>query len=489
MKWLVLLVGVLCSVGVKAVDVNSANALKDALQGKATVNGNTVTLTGNVNISETIKIKGGDIILNLAKYIISMEKTNSKATCILVDGNNARLLIKGGGKISVTTKYKFGGGSGYDAVALEFKSGFLQILDCDLEASTPSVATAYTIKSSTSLASLIPYGAYVSNQNISYTDSNLSEYMAWTKGTYATNIKSSNYKAVFNINGQQYSAISNYTLDGGFSYPNYEVGKGYEFSNWRTSTNNVTYVNDIPVLTNRVASGTITFDATTLLIEYKISYDLNGGDTNPNTIEYYTIKENEGKPITLQAPTRRGYDFTSWRHNDAIVRTINYDDVEAQSVDKVYTLTAQWEKHIYNVTFDVNVNGVKQGTFTIDDNHFSEPDADQIPEGKVFDGWYIKGTNTKVEFPLVELKDLQLEAHWKDKTYYASFYDGNTEVNKEPFTVTTGLASFENPDFKDGYIFEYWMDVPEMGKRLYLFLRTFLEIRSFMLNGLLSNIH
>lgn len=46
--WIVLIVGLLCSVRGGAVDVGSAAALRDAL-GNATVSGNVVMLTGDVS--------------------------------------------------------------------------------------------------------------------------------------------------------------------------------------------------------------------------------------------------------------------------------------------------------------------------------------------------------------------------------------------------------------------------------------------------------
>ena len=50
--WIVLIVGLLCSVRGGAVDVGSAAALRDAL-GNATVSGNVVMLTGDVSLSST----------------------------------------------------------------------------------------------------------------------------------------------------------------------------------------------------------------------------------------------------------------------------------------------------------------------------------------------------------------------------------------------------------------------------------------------------
>ena len=95
--WLVLIVGLLCSIRGEAVDVNSAQALKDALR-NATVEGNVVTLTGNVNLSNTLNITGGTMILDLNGKTITYDRTGTSetATAINVNGSEVDIVIKNG---------------------------------------------------------------------------------------------------------------------------------------------------------------------------------------------------------------------------------------------------------------------------------------------------------------------------------------------------------------------------------------------------------
>lgn len=90
--WLVLIVGLLCSIRGEAVDVNSAQALKDALK-NVTVEGNVVTLTGNVNLSSTLNITGGTMILDLSGKTIIYDRTGTQdnATAINVNGGGVIL--------------------------------------------------------------------------------------------------------------------------------------------------------------------------------------------------------------------------------------------------------------------------------------------------------------------------------------------------------------------------------------------------------------
>lgn len=496
LTWIVLLIGLFCSKRGEAI--STVSELQAALGGSnyTTVNGSTVILRENVTIYSTLEFTSGTMTLIIPKnYSLTIDRRGSteEAKGIYVNGSNANLTVTGGGTIIIKARNgndgKSGnvaweatdGDNGYSARGIVLQNGNISLYSVVVHAipgaggkggsywafgthyksdGKPGDSWVVDADNSNNLGDIVPYGAYFSDPaNVNYTEED-----GGIQQQNAT-VALSNYTTIFNINGTQHSTKS-YTLDGGFSYPNYEVDKGYTLSDWTTTTNNVTYVNSIPVLTDRSASGTITFNATVSQKQYSIKYVLQGGTNAKSNPDKYSIKTNNGNPFTLHAPTWKGYDFIAWRNNNKTVTIITYDDVEQQSVNNIYTLTAQWQLHNYNVTFDVNVNGKRNSTFTINDTSFPEPDADQIPEGKDFDGWYIEGTNTKVEFPLKELKDLKLKAHWKDKTYYAFFYDGNVEINKEPFTVTSGLTSFKKPNFKEGYIFEYWMDAPTNGNKV-----------------------
>lgn len=487
MKWLVLLVGVLCSVGAMATDVNSVSSLISALgSDKAKdIGNNTVQLTDNVTLSSTLTFTGGAIILDLNGKTILYDRTGTSenAVAINVNGNNADVIIKNGtievraakGKDGSWVPAHYNGYPGYDAVCVQLNAGILSISYMKLVSKPGQGGTrvswgsngapggAYTIDPNTGTVGDMLNGAYI--EGASSSDYNNTDgYPGISTTNYTTIVKPTNYIAVFKVDDKNIKT-SSYTLDGGFSYPTYEK-KGYTLSSWTSSPSNVKYITGIPVLTTHLATETIEFKATTSKNIYTINYEgLSDGSNDSRNISTYDIDKGNCELYRPVKP-KTGYDFSTWRDNKDAVTSITYDNVSTRSVDQIYTLTAQWQLHNYNVTFDVNVNGKRNSTFTINDISLPEPDADQIPEGKDFDGWYIEGTNTKVEFPLEELKDLKLKAHWKDKTYYAFFYDGNVEKKKKTFTVTSGLASFEELDSKDGYIFEYWMDAPTNGKKV-----------------------
>ncbi len=479
---LILMIGLLYPITGNATDVSNETELRDAISRGDSY----IRLVNGIDLTSTLTISSGTITLDLNGKTILYDRTGTQenAVAINVNGNDADVIIKNGTIEVRAAKGKNGswvnpvhrdGYPGYDAVCVQLNAGILSIPYMILVskpgqggtrvglASDGAPGGAYTIDPNTGTVGDMLYGAYI--EGASSSDYNNTDgYPGISTTSYTTTVKSTNYSAVFKVDGADIKTIS-YTLNEGFSYPTY-VKKGYTLSSWTSSSSDVKYVTGIPVLATHSATATIVFNATTSKDIYTIDYKgLSDGSNDLRNISTYDIDKGSFD-LYNPAKSKTGYDFSTWRDNKDAVTTITYDNVASRSVEKKYTLTAQWTLHTYNIIFDVNVNGTKNATFTINDTGFPEPDADQVPNGKAFDCWYIKGTNTKVEFPLVELKDLQLEAHWKDKTYYASFYDGNIEVNKEPFTVTTGLASFENPDFKEGYIFEYWMDAPANGKKV-----------------------
>lgn len=485
--WLILLIGLLYPITGNAADVSNETELWNALSRRESY----IRLTQQINITNTLTITDGTITLDLNGKTILYDRTGTSenAVAINVNGDNANVIIKNGTievragkgkKGTIAAPVHYDGYPGYNAVCVQWNKGGLLLVSIILvakpgEGGEPyrtsglfkgdkgAPGKAYTIDPNTGAVGDMLYGAYIEGAS-SDDYKNTDGYPGISTTNNTTNVKPTKYTAVFKVDGKNIKTFS-YTLDGGFSYPTYEK-KGYTLSSWTPSPSNVKYVTGIPVLTTHSATETIEFNATTSKNIYTINYEgLSDGSNDSRNIPTYDIDKGDFELYSPVKP-KTGYDFSTWRDNKDAVTFITYDNVSTRSVDQIYTLTAQWTLHNYNVTFDVNVNGTKKAMFTINDTNFPEPDADQIPEGKYFEGWYIEGTNTKVEFPLKELKDLKLKAHWKDKTYYAFFYDGETEINKKPFTVTSGLASFENPKPKEGYIFDYWMDAPTKGNKI-----------------------
>ena len=167
---LLCLMGLVCMVNkVWAINVNSADALQEALGGSsyASVSGNTVTLLNNVELSETINITGGEIVLDLAQKTISLHLYNKKVETIIVSGGN--VIIKGNGIIKAHSQYRFGGVRAFDAISLAYNGGSVSIYNATFEANPFDLAIAYTLdpNNNYTVNDMIPYGAYILNANAS----------------------------------------------------------------------------------------------------------------------------------------------------------------------------------------------------------------------------------------------------------------------------------------------------------------------------------
>ncbi|MEZ4626692.1 MAG: InlB B-repeat-containing protein [Eubacteriales bacterium] len=107
---------------------------------------------------------------------------------------------------------------------------------------------------------------------------------------------------------------------------------GYTFTGWTPS--------DVTI--EKGTTGDLLFTANWELTSYNILYELNGGinhASNPSTYTY------DDPTITLQDPTRTGYNFLNWSPSDKILHNSTGDK----------TFEASWSAPIeYNITYELN---------------------------------------------------------------------------------------------------------------------------------------
>ena len=438
---LLCLMGLLCMVNKGwAINVNSADALQEALGGSsyASVSGNTVTLLNNVELSETINITGGEIVLDLAQKTISLHLYNKKVETIIVSGGN--VIIKGNGIIKAHSQYRFGGVRAFDAISLAYNGGSVSIYNATFEANPFDLAIAYTLdpNNNYTVNDMIPYGAYILNANAS--DYKSTGYPGTGDATATTKVYLSKYTPLYSV-PNDVSIIGGtthcYTIEDTFTYPTVSQRKGYEFTGWTSST---VEVNKVPVTKNRKAEETINFTANWKANEYKIKYA--GIDTEKE--ESYTIEDGT---ITLSTPTNKlGYKFLRWvDESGSEVKTITYDNV-AKDTNGTYTVTAQWEPVSYTVTLKDGNSTLNTGSYTIENTGLSELLSGLTPtkRGYKFEGWYYDAAcNTAVttdknttNYPS-DKTAITWYAKWSEPLTYKVSYDwsGSTTGNL-PTTYT-----------------------------------------------------
>jgi uncharacterized repeat protein (TIGR02543 family) len=117
---------------------------------------------------------------------------------------------------------------------------------------------------------------------------------------------------------------------------------GYKFANWTNASDGTVLSTNNPY-TFTVTEDTelkANFDA----IVYKITYSLDGGDNHAGNPSTYTFED----AVTLQAPSKQGYDFAGWTEGGRIVA--------GSTGDK--TFTAQWGAHSDEANIEyIAVNG------------------------------------------------------------------------------------------------------------------------------------
>jgi uncharacterized repeat protein (TIGR02543 family) len=211
---------------------------------------------------------------------------------------------------------------------------------------------------------------------------------------------------------------------------------GYTFAGWLPS--------------NTIAAGSTgdkTFAAQWTATEYAINYTLNGGTNHSENPAGYTV---ESPTITLQAPTRTGYEFAGWTEGNTIAA--------GSMGDKIFA--AQWTATEYAVNYTLN------GGTNHSDNLFkytveSPTITLQAPTrtGYEFAGWLPDNT-----IAAGSTGDKTFAAQWSEAIVYSITYklDGGTNHPDNPAGYTVeDLIALQNP-VREGYNFTGWAEGSEI---------------------------
>ena len=260
--------------------------------------------------------------------------------------------------------------------------------------------------------------------------------------TFTANWKAKSFTVGFDANGGTCSVMSmDVTYDSYCELPT-PIRSGYTFSGWYC--NGVKYTSG----TCKIA-GDITLVAQWNVVDYSISYNLNGGvnpTTNPTS---YNILAD----AVITNPTRTGYTFLGWTY-DGQTTPLKDLTIPADTAAGI-TITAHWTANKYTLTLDANGGAVENGQLSVTyDDAFVLPTPTRA--GYTFLGWYNNGTKVTSGTWKID-GDVTLVADWSIITYSIS-YDMNGGVNAignpTSYTVVTG-ATIANPT-RTGYTFLGW---------------------------------
>ena len=231
---------------------------------------------------------------------------------------------------------------------------------------------------------------------------------------------------------------------------------GYIFSGWYT-TQTFESGTKIKNTINSNVTKKIDLYAKWNLIDYTITYNLNGGKNNTANPTKYNI---ETKSITLAEPKKTGYIFAGWYEKK------DFSGKQVTAISKGNTkdinLYAKWNLIDYTITYNLN-GGENNSTNPTKYNIETQATTLSKPKriGAIFDGWYDNKdfTGNKVtEISKGNTKDINLYAKWNLIDYTITYnLDGgeNNTANPTKYNIETQVTTLAIPK-KTGYTFDGW---------------------------------
>lgn len=233
------------------------------------------------------------------------------------------------------------------------------------------------------------------------------------------------------------------------------AGNDISWKEWVSSNTNILQNMQVKDTSIKMPKSDITLTATAnrVLTEYKINYNLKGGNleegkANPTS---YTV---ETEDFTLNNPVKQGYRFTGWTGTD-----LTQTNESGETVDKITeqvtirkgstgnrTYTANWEAIEYTITYNLDGGNLLEGKtnperYTIETESFTLNNP--VKQGYKFTGWI--GTDLSAE-----TEDVTIATGSTGNRDYTANWQANTETK---YHVQYYLEKLESTDVnnKDNY--------------------------------------
>ena len=276
-------------------------------------------------------------------------------------------------------------------------------------------------------------------------------YAQWTVNKYTISFNSDGGSEVASIN-QNYGTV--------ISAPANPTKNGYTFDVWQN--------NGVSFIFNTMPAENITLTAKWDVVNYTISYVLNGGTNHVDNPSNYNI---ESGHITLgDASGKVGYTFEGWYTEATCINKVEGIAI-ADGETGTKTFYAHWTPNTYMVSFNKytadGTPNVVQG-FTYDETAKALTSNTFSREGYTFDGWNTKSDGTGISYSdmqivsnLVESGTLNLYAKWALVTYSITYQlNDGTQASDNPtsYTVESNDITLNDPSRVGGYGFMGWYD-------------------------------
>ena len=143
---------------------------------------------------------------------------------------------------------------------------------------------------------------------------------------------------------------------------------GYTFAGWYTSAD---FSDSSKVTSTTTLSQTTVLYAKWDVIEYTVTYNLNGGTNPAGAQTKYSVAEQ----LVLPTPTKAGVDFAGWYSDSSYTTKVT----NTEGLSGNITLYAKWQSSVATVTFNFNggsakelyeVNGTKVSTTKVNNYNY-----------------------------------------------------------------------------------------------------------------------
>ena len=206
--------------------------------------------------------------------------------------------------------------------------------------------------------------------------------------------------------------------------PENPTKEGYTFLYWATSASAGEF--DF----TQGLTKDVTLEAQFEANAYTITINNNDGSQSGTAEVVY------GQNYALTAPQKAGHEFVKYTYvcdNDALI-TGDFDLSGKYSIADDITITAEWDKNVYTVIF--NVEGEEDEVEVYYYDTVSKPATDPEKLGHTFGGWYKDQTfNTEYDFDAPVENGFTLYAKFTANTYYI-----NIELGRNDADVANGTS-------------------------------------------------
>ena len=239
--------------------------------------------------------------------------------------------------------------------------------------------------------------------------------------------------------------------------------EGKKFINWMYNGNDLGDV--VYNLTSEVKS--LDIEPKYENITYYILYNYDGGVVSTSNVATYNV---ESSTITLNEPTKFGYEFVNWRIDDEDSKaTLVENTLNINSNVGNINITALYSINTYNVTYDLDggLPAIDSHTCTV--NSCTISDVVPAKENYDFVGWidsnngYIYEAGSSISVT----SDVTLKAKWssKNKNSYKINYhlNGGLFIDEEGNEIAPNISYLEGEApiltdaEKQGYTFDGWL--------------------------------